>query len=133
MSRCPVESLLATSGQLWSRKFHTPRSLAGALLPYEAHFSHLAPAPGPLQLGSLTRRGLGPCPRPSRRMCVCVFRALQGTPGPTLTPHIMQQEEEVGFWVDWGPPWKHSSLQGCPALWAWQGQGREGPADVLRQ
>lgn len=59
-------------------------------------------------------------------MCV---QALQGD-GPTLTPHIMQQqEEEVGFWVDWGPPGSTCSLQGLPGPC---GLGRDRAERALR-
>lgn len=63
-----------------------------------------------------------------------MFRALEGTPGPTLTPpHIMQQEEEVGFSVGLGSSWKHSSLQGCPGPVGLARTGQRGPCGRSEQ
>ena len=61
-----------------------------------------------------------------------MFRALEGTPGPTLTPNTMGQEEEVGFWVGLGSSWKDTSLQGCPGPVELAGTGQRGPRPAQR-
>lgn len=130
VSRCPVGSPFGhSSGQLRSRKFHTPRSLARAL-PTRGPPPNLPPAPGPLQLIS-DPKGTWALPK-AQQKDVCVFRALEGMPGPTLTPHTMGQEEEVGFWVGLGSSWKDTSLQGCPGPVELAGTGQRGPRPAQR-
>lgn len=83
------------------------------------------PVLGPLQLIP-DPKGTWVLPK-AQKKDVCVFRALESTPGPTLTPHTMGQEEEVGFWVGLGSSWKDSSLQGCPSPLGLAGTGQRGP------
>lgn len=133
MSRCPVGSPFWPLLRPAVVKEIPHPTQPGRGLAHTRPIPHLAPAPGPLQLIP-DPKGTGALPKAQQKdVCVCVFRALEGTPGPTLTPHIMQQEEEVGFWVGLGSSWKHSSLKGCPGPVGLAGTGQRGPCGCSEQ
>lgn len=62
-------------------------------------------------------------------MCVCSgpCRARRAPPSP---PTLCSRKRRWAFGWDWGPPGSTAPCRAARALWAWQGQGREGPADV---
>lgn len=130
VSRCPVESPFRPLLRPAAVKEIPHPTQPGQGLARTRPTPHPPPAPGLLQLIS-DPKGTWALPK-ARQMCVCVFRALEGTPGPTLTPHTMGQEEEVGFWVGLGSSWKDTSLQGCPGPVDLAGTGQRGPRPAQR-
>ena len=93
------KSLQATPQASYGQGNSTPHAAWPGPCPHEAH-PQPPPVLGPLQLIP-DPKGTWVLPK-AQKTDVCVFRALESTPGPTLTPHTMGQEEEVGFWMGLG-------------------------------
>ena len=130
VSRCPVGSPFWPLLRPAVVKEIPHPTQPGRGLAHTRPIPHLAPAPGPLQLIP-DPKGTWALPKAQQKdVCVCSgpWRARRAP--PSLPPTLCSRKRRWAFRWDWGPPGSTAPCRAARALWAWHGQGREGPADV---